>query len=76
MQEVVTVYMCTEGASFPGHSQISSDSRSCGENSSFLHSYEIKSGSGLGTRLHRGSSTLKAYLAELFTDLYMLTVIT
>ena len=36
-------------ASFPGHSQILSHSG--GKNSSFLHSCEIKSGSGLGTRL-------------------------
>ena len=36
-------------ALFPGHSQILS--RSCGE-PIFLHSCEIKSGSGLGTRLH------------------------
>ena len=38
-----TIYMS------PGHSQILS--HSCRENSSFLHNCEIKSGSGLGTRL-------------------------
>ena len=38
-----------EVASSPGHSQILSRSR--GEKSIFLHACEIKSGSGLGTRL-------------------------
>ena len=51
-------------ASFTGHSQILS--RSCGENPSFLHSCEIKSGSGLGTRLLWTDNEPTSMLLELF----------
>ena len=50
LANVLSLLCCAyELASFPGHSQILS--HSCGEKSHFLHSCEIKSVSGLGTRL-------------------------
>ena len=53
-------------ASFPGHSQILSHSY-------FLHSCEIKSGSGLGTRLHFGHYTvvLISAIQSFFTFLHL-----